>query len=135
MIYPLRSPSSGPRRAGCRKGGYLLLALAGVLWLAGGSSPAPATEVPFVQRQTIATQSGSTHALFAADVDGDGDPDLVAATGLGGVAWWENPGTGSSWPKHLVRQMFATDIVAVDMDQDGDMDILAPTLVAGPGIV
>jgi hypothetical protein len=74
----------------------------------------------------------SVSSIAAADIDGDGDMDLVAAakTQYGGkdVAWWENlDGTGGDWTYHLVANDFAgaRSAVPFDIDGDGDMDIVA----------
>ena len=68
-------------------------------------------------------------SIDAADVDGDGDLDLLAAAGSPShdVAWWENvDGGGTSWVEHTVDQAFRSARAArpVDMDGDGDIDIL-----------
>jgi hypothetical protein len=75
----------------------------------------------------------------AADIDGDGDLDIVAAAHeLCDAAWWENDGgAGDSWTYHLVADLGTNDngcgihmVDAADMDQDGDIDIL----VSVPGL-
>lgn len=70
---------------------------------------------------------GASSAL-AADLDGDGDMDVIgAADQADDIIWWENDdGQGTSWPEHLVAGDFtgANDVYVLDMDADGDMDIL-----------
>jgi hypothetical protein len=69
--------------------------------------------------------------VFSADVDGDGDLDLVSAQ-TDRVAWYENDGTpwdNNNWvewvisPGGIGQDAFA--VAAVDMDGDGDMDVIA----------
>jgi hypothetical protein len=66
--------------------------------------------------------------VMAADLDSDGDPDLVGAADVGDeVAWWENAtGDATAWVKHPVDSMFngANSAHAVDLDGDGDSDLL-----------
>ena len=69
-------------------------------------------------------------AVAVADLDGDGDPDVVAAAYLDDdVVWYENDGTPlfGDWP---VRTIWASapgaEFVAVaDFDRDGDIDVLS----------
>lgn len=74
-------------------------------------------------------------SVAAADMDGDGDIDLVGAakTLYGGndVVWWENDdGSGGSWTYHRVSGSFAGAHAAcpADMDGDGDLDIVAASI-------
>jgi len=77
---------------------------------------------------------GFDYAVCAegADVDGDGDVDIIAVSySQDTVAWWENVnGRGSSWTKHPVDQNFDTpySVHAADIDDDGDMDIAGAAL-------
>ncbi|MCB0360547.1 MAG: VCBS repeat-containing protein, partial [Bdellovibrionales bacterium] len=68
-------------------------------------------------------------AARAADIDGDGDLDVVAVGGNHDVAWWENlNGTGQQWsPITLIDDFFpvAFSVDAVDVDKDGDLDVIA----------
>lgn len=72
-------------------------------------------------------------AVRAADIDGDGDPDVVGAALHGDtVTWWENTaGTGSAWAEHLIADnidgAFAVDVA--DMDADGDLDVVGAALL------
>jgi FG-GAP-like repeat/Secretion system C-terminal sorting domain len=76
------------------------------------------------------------HALwvYAADVDGDGDVDVLgAAENDNDIAWWENRnGDGSLWVEHLVDGEFeeANCVFATDVDGDGDTDVLGTAYVA-----
>jgi len=67
-------------------------------------------------------------SVFAADVDGDGDDDLLGAARFAGeIAWWENTaGDGTAWTKHTVSAAFAgaMSVYAADIDRDGDLDLL-----------
>ncbi len=60
------------------------------------------------------------------DIDGDGDPDLVAGGhDGGGLVWYENP----SWAKHTIdaESPMSTDAEVGDVDKDGDNDVVALT--------
>lgn len=79
-------------------------------------------------------QSGFVDALSvaAADMDGDGDTDIVAGGKGGGgeVSWWEHSGSGIpsippiTWTKRVIGSGFEGWVVkARDIDGDGRVDI------------
>ncbi len=73
--------------------------------------------------------------VYASDVDGDGDTDILATAVTGGeVAWWENDGTNNvaNWTEHTIDGDFdgAFYVLAMDMDEDGDIDVLGSAVYA-----
>ena len=55
--------------------------------------PVGAVDVPFGPQQVISTAADGAHSVFAADVDGDGDTDVLSASALDDkIAWYENDG-------------------------------------------
>ncbi len=70
--------------------------------------------------------------MYAADVDGDGDMDVLGAAGDDDdITWWENDGA-QSFTEQTIEGDFdgARSVYAADMDDDGDLDILASALNA-----
>ncbi len=69
------------------------------------------------------------YAVFAADLDGDGDNDMLSASSEDNkIAWYENlDGLGNfSLTKVISTEVEgARDVAAADLDGDGDMDVLA----------
>lgn len=67
-------------------------------------------------------------SVFAADIDGDGDTDVLGAGNIAyDITWWENTdGTGTSWTEHTIDPDFpsARSVYAADLDGDGDTDVL-----------
>jgi hypothetical protein len=63
-----------------------------------------------------------------ADMDGDGDLDILgAAQRIGAIIWWENKNNNATeWSKHVIRKDIrdAFSAYAADMDGDGDLDVL-----------
>jgi hypothetical protein len=89
--------------------------------------PALAVDLPFVEQAVV---SGfDARSVAAADLDGDGDLDLLGAAEAGGdVTWWENTaGDGSAWTTRSVDSSFngARFAAAGDIDGDGDLAVLA----------
>lgn len=73
-------------------------------------------------------------AVFAADMDGDGDPDIVfASEQQNQVGWYETRGHGVAFVEHIVAadMPHAKSVYAADIDRDGDMDILAAAAESG----
>ena len=72
----------------------------------------------------------NTAFALAADVDADGDQDLVSADyGADTVSWYENDGgLPPIWTKHAVDAGTAQgpqQVAAGDLDGDGDLDVLS----------
>lgn len=81
----------------------------------------------FMQKEII-EQTYGANGLEAADLDGDGDSDLLAAGyKKSSLDWWENDGSGNFGPAQNIASSFdrARNITARDMDGDGDMDVAA----------
>jgi len=70
---------------------------------------------------TISDSAHEARSIFAADVDGDGDMDVLA--GHNNIAWYENDGSESFTP-HTISTSAASSVYAVDLDGDGDMDVV-----------
>ena len=92
-----------------------------------------AIDVPFSARHTVASAFGRFHAVHTADVDGDGDQDILGATTEGdAIIWWKNiAGDGSQWSEHVVNDSFwvAVSVHGADLDGDGDADILGAAYI------
>jgi hypothetical protein len=95
---------------------------------------------PSFTKHVITDQASGASAVFAADLDGDGDPDVLSASRFDDkIAWYENLGGGDFGDPTLNQQVITTDapgaasVYAVDLDQDadGDLDVLAASSVAG----
>ena len=65
----------------------------------------------------------------AADVDGDGDMDVLSASQNDDeIAWYENTdGAGSFGPQQVISNLAngASSVFAADVDGDGDMDVFS----------
>jgi hypothetical protein len=67
--------------------------------------------------------------IRAADIDGDGDKDVVYSEGVGNrISWLENQGGGNFAYKLVFGLTDPKGVHAVDFDFDGDMDIVAATV-------
>ena len=69
---------------------------------------------------TISDSAHEARSIFAADVDGDGDMDVLS--GHHNIVWYEYDGLGSFIP-HTISISAASSVYAVDLDGDGDMDL------------
>lgn len=79
-------------------------------------------------RHTIAVQN-TTNNLDIADMDGDGDIDIITAEhrGTKKLQIWENNSNGAFWKEHIVSSGRESHLGArvADMDNDGDLDIIS----------
>jgi PKD repeat protein len=76
---------------------------------------------------TVDGDFDGAYTVYAADVDVDGDMDILgAARSAGDITWWENDGAGGGWTEHPVDEAFtgAQAVYAADVDGDGDVDVL-----------
>ena len=80
-------------------------------------------------RSVIARQA-SEEGIDTGDFDGDGDLDICGGVqkGSGRIAWWENPGDGTSdWTRHDVGTLpdkYADRFHAADLNGDKRLDIV-----------
>ena len=82
---------------------------------------------------TINSNMGGCYYAFPADMDGDGDVDVLAqSTDHYDVTWFENNGNGSGWDTHVVSNNYPFIWCAYpgDLDSDGDMDVLGANSAA-----
>ncbi|MEO0687483.1 MAG: FG-GAP-like repeat-containing protein, partial [Cyanobacteria bacterium J06649_11] len=83
--------------------------------------------VPFSEKN-ITNSFAAPRSVASADVDGDGDIDILGAAILDDkITWWENTsGDGSTWTQNDITNSFdaAYDVASADVDGDGDIDIL-----------
>ncbi len=76
------------------------------------------------QRRSIAAGAGFSTDHEVADVDGDGDNDIVSIRD--GLLWYENArGDGSEWTAHPVSPETLHDVEVADLNGDGMPDLAA----------
>ena len=77
----------------------------------------------------IATSADGANAIYVADLDNDGDMDIVSASSTDdAIAWYENDGAAN--PSFTAADIAtsadnAMSVFVADMDNDGDMDIVS----------
>jgi hypothetical protein len=78
-------------------------------------------------RRNIEVNFDETRSVYAADLDGDGDNDVLgAAYSDNQIAWWRNDGEGNFGTKRIITNDFlgAHSVYVADLDDDGDIDVL-----------
>ena len=85
-------------------------------------------EGSFTAGTDLATRAAAAWSVFATDLDGDDDADVLSAWIDGRVIWYENTdgeGTFSAGTEITTLADGARSVYAVDLDGDGDADVLS----------
>lgn len=85
-------------------------------------------------QQFMAVQAISIRGMYAADLDNDGDLDVLSASSSDNkIAWYENLGFGHFGQQIIISTQVdeANDIYVSDLDNDGDMDIISAASSSG----
>lgn len=88
----------------------------------------------FGPQRVISNAAQRAQMVRTADLDGDGDLDVISASYADGkVAWYQNDGSGSFGAQQLIsnRLTGAIAIVSGDLDGDGDIDVAAASFSTG----
>ena len=86
------------------------------------------TYAQFGPQQIITTIANGARGVYAEDLDGDGDMDVLSASrGDDKIAWYENDGDGNFGSQQIIttNANYALSVYATDLDGDGDMDVLS----------
>jgi hypothetical protein len=77
-------------------------------------------------KENIELNFNETRNVFAIDMDGDGDIDVLGVARLADeIAWFENDGD-ENFTKHTIKNNFdgAFGVFAIDVDGDNDIDVI-----------
>ena len=106
-----------------------LLSLAGYVALASPLRAQAPCERQFASQRLITTSADGADSVFAADLDGDGDLDVLSASFSDAkIAWYENTdGLGAFGSQRVITTAAdsAFTVFAADVDGDGDIDVLS----------
>ena len=84
------------------------------------------SQIPFQHIIVDASGVPSPACKALGDLDGDGFPDIVAASSTdstAGLVWYRYP----QWKKYaMARGIYTTEMKLADIDGDGDLDVLIP---------
>ena len=82
---------------------------------------------PVFTEHVISSSADGATSVHAADVDGDGDMDVLSASANDNkIAWYESHGS-QDFTRHTITTSaaYANIVYAADMDGDGDLDVLS----------
>ena len=82
----------------------------------------------FGEQRVISTAADGASSVYAADVDNDGDIDVLSASRLDDkIAWYANDGIGGFGEQRVISTAAdgASSVYAADVDSDGDIDVLS----------
>ena len=78
---------------------------------------------------SISQDSKNANMVHAADMDGDGDMDIITSSGSQNIlSWYENlDGKGAFATKRIITEQAETpySLYAADIDNNGTMDVLS----------
>ncbi len=77
-------------------------------------------------KHVIDTKPARAMFIIDADIDGDGDLDLVT-----GAWWYENTGSITSWTRRTIGGVLGDALLVDDLDGDGDLDVFGARGPAG----
>ncbi|EDM43177.1 hypothetical protein SCB49_11899 [unidentified eubacterium SCB49] len=92
----------------------------------------------FSSENIISNQTSRAKSVFAIDMDGDGDNDVLSASFTDGkIAWYENTNGKGNFGEQIIisdTAKAAQAVFAADIDGDGDIDVLSAS-GQGDGVV
>jgi len=98
----------------------------------GIARPVNATgNIMFLGHAALSTTADSAYAVHAADLDGDGDLDVLFASQADNtIGWYENDGSGVFSAATILNNdaQSARDVQSADLDGDGDIDVLSASV-------
>jgi hypothetical protein len=107
---------------------YQFFAYCALLALALSPQQTQAQSTVFGEQQIITTNAADAISIYASDLDGDGDMDILSASVSDNkIAWYENDGSGNFGAQQIITTdaASASSAYASDLDGDGDMDVLS----------
>ncbi len=86
----------------------------------------------FGPQQIISSNVDGARSIITADIDGDGDMDVLSASSFDNkIVWFENDGSGSFSAAQIITQnaINAKSVFYGDIDGDGDMDVISTSWI------